>query len=220
MLDIFFSSPTVVYCEKAANGFVKRPWYLISNLAFLVSGLMIMRKGKFDYLSRLFGGSVILIGLFSSVYDTTFTRWSQLVDLSGMILFVSLLIWLTALSTFNTTKLRVAAGLTSAYLISLSAMLYFGSVSGNIIFAAYVIVLIALGLMAARRGLHKNYQPFIIATGLLAVGFGFWLTDISQVLCFRIGLLNGRAIFHYLVAIAVYYVYTFYASQSDVLGIK
>lgn len=220
MLSLFTSKPTIDYCERAVDSFIKRPWYLISNLAFFISGFLIMRRGKYDFLSKLFGGSVILIGIFSAVYDTTFTRFSQLIDLSGMILFISLLIFLTVAGLYQNSKRNTLISLVVLYFVSLSTMIYFGSVSGNIIFAGYVIALIVLEVIAGKRRIHSGYQPFIVACGLLAVGFGFWLTDISHTLCFRLGLLNGRAVFHYLVAIAVYYVYVFYASQKDVLGIK
>ena len=220
MDNVFLGKPTVEFCEKAGSGFVKRPWYLISNLAFFVSGILILRKGKYDYLSQLFGGVVIFIGLFSSVYDITFTRWSQLIDLSGMILFISLLIYLTLLSITRLTKAWALFILLAVYVLSFASMLYFGSISGNIIFGLYVMFLICTEIVAYRIKAHTQYKPFLQSLLLFAIAFAYWLTDISQTICFRFGLLNGRSVLHFLSAISMYLLYTFYASQKAVLRIK
>jgi hypothetical protein len=220
MTNLLAGNPTVTYCEKAAAGIIKRPWYLISNLAFLISGIMIMKKGGFDRLSKLFGFLAIAVGIFSGIYDATFTRTAQLADLSMMIIFVTVLIYLTMSDLYKLPKkpfIKMLAGIIG---ISIALMIMFGGVSGDIIFGVYVIALIGLEGIARHKEVHANYKPFGIAVALLTLGFGFWFLDISRIYCISFGMLNGRAIFHYLTAISIYYVYSFYASQKQAHALK
>lgn len=89
----FFSEPTIEYCEKPLQTIIKRPYYAISNLAFLFTGIYILYKGKKSKLSQIFGFTAITIGLLSFLYDASYLYISQLLDLSGMFLFVNILIY-------------------------------------------------------------------------------------------------------------------------------
>ena len=91
-MDFLLQVPTVHYCEMALNAIIARPWYALSNIAFLIVGSVILRQGGQH--SKAFGGLALLIGTLSFVYDSTFTYLSQLFDLSGMLLLIGYLLYL------------------------------------------------------------------------------------------------------------------------------
>jgi hypothetical protein len=208
------AAPTVSYCEKAGLGLIKRPWFLVSNLAFFVSGYLILQKGHSDATSRLFGLAIIMVGVLSSVYDITFTRWSQLLDLSGMVILASVILFINLTKIFSGQARLVWTFLVLLFGASFASMVTLGAYSGNVIFGLYVILICFTEFWLYRAGRHKEYKNWLIGLTLLTVGFGFWLTDVTQIICFKIGLFNGRSIFHYLTATAIYFVYLFYASQD------
>ena len=49
----------------------------------------------------------------------------------------------------------------------------------------------------------------------LIVGVLFWLSDTTQLYCADIGLLNGRAIFHYTNAASIYLLFRFYTQHTS-----
>lgn len=76
-MDVLFQPPTVEYCEVVLNAIIARPWYALSNIAFLIAGSVMLHQGGQH--SKAFGGLALLVGTLSFVYDSTFTYLSQLV---------------------------------------------------------------------------------------------------------------------------------------------
>lgn len=203
--------PTVSYCEQAGQGLIKRPWSALSNLAFIGAGLAILLHGKGSRLSRLFGSVALLVGVLSTFYDITYTYGSQLLDLSGMLVFVGLLLYLnvSALgSRRHTAKLIILS-----IILSVSLIILLQSYAGDVIFGIYVLAVVATEAMLIRQKKHHNSRLWLIAFSIFILGFGFWLMDSSRLYCMNMGLLNGRAIFHYCGATAIYLLYRFYDNQ-------
>lgn len=63
-IKYWLQRPTVEYCEKAGNGFIKRPFYAIGNLVYLAVGLLILKKGNGSKISKLFGYMSLFIGIY------------------------------------------------------------------------------------------------------------------------------------------------------------
>ena len=72
MFKLLFSEPTINYCESAISGLIKRPYYALSNLAFFIVAIFIIKDGKGSKLSKAFGYIIILVGLLSFLYDSSF----------------------------------------------------------------------------------------------------------------------------------------------------
>jgi hypothetical protein len=202
--------PTIEYCEKPIQGLIKRPYYAVSNLAFLLSGFLILSKGKMNRLSKIFGFTAITIGLLSFFYDASYLYFSQLLDLTGMLLFVNILLYLNLDKLFKSSKYLILMQVIS-YLASISAIIYFQGFAGNVVFGIYVLSVIVTEYLLCKQKLHQNYGYWVLAIVLFVVGFAIWLLDASKLFCFTFGLLNGRAVFHYLNAFSIYYLYKFYA---------
>lgn len=206
------AQPTVTYCEQSGQGLIKRPWSALSNLAFVGVGLAILLRGKGSHLSKLFGGTALLVGLLSTFYDITYTYGSQLLDLSGMLIFVGLLLYLN-ISSLGLRR-HIAKVIVISIVLSVGLIILFQGYAGDIIFGLYVLAVVATEVMLIHQKKHRNTRLWFIALSIFALGFGFWLTDSSRLYCLNLGLLNGRAIFHYCGATAIYLLYRYYVSQT------
>lgn len=215
-LDVksLLSAPTVNYCEPILNGIIKRPWAALSNVAFFISGILILIKGKGSRLSKLFGVVAILVGVCSSVYDITYFYGAQLLDLSAMLVFVSLLLYLN-LQTLSLSNRWLTFGLTAAFIASVGLIVSQQGYSGDIIFGLYVLAVIITELALIKRRLHINFRQWVLALALFILGFAAWIPDNKQLICFDIGLFNGRAVFHYLCASTIYLLYRYYEGQPE-----
>lgn len=207
------SSPTIEYCEKPIQGLIKRPYYALSNLAFLFSGLLILYKGKMNRLAKIFGFTAITIGILSFFYDASYLYISQLFDLAGMLLFVNILIFLNIKSLRKTFNNLIWFQIL-AFTASMAVIIIIRGFTGNVVFGSYVLAVVISEYLLYRNKTHLNHKYWILAFGLFVLGFAIWLLDESKTLCFSFGLLNGRAVFHYLNAISIYYLYIFYDLNS------
>lgn len=203
-------SPTVSYCETAGSGIIRRPWYALSNLAFIIAAYAIYTTER-SPLARQFALVTLAVGVLSFIYDASYTYISQLLDLSGMLLFINLLIFLNLKMLFPNRKiLPWLIGLVS---IAIITIVYFGAYAGNIIFGLYVIGVVITEITLLRTNRHRGAQHWIFTLIIFAIGFAIWLLDATKTTCFDFGLINGRAIFHYASAFVMYRMFTFYRQQ-------
>lgn len=204
------SDPTVTYCEAATGHLINRPWYAISNLAFFVAALMIYRAEKTP-LARLFAGLALLVGLLSLTYDVTYVYLAQLCDLVGMLIFVTVLLILNIQRLLPGRKFIVLVfGLG---ILSVGLIVAFGGYAGNIIFGLYVLAVVVSEGILLRIGRHRHIRYWAVTFGVFVLGFGLWVLDTSRTVCFDFGLLNGRAIFHYVAAWVMWRMFMFYRRQ-------
>lgn len=213
MLKSLFSEPTIQYCEVAIKGFIKRPYYAFSNLAFLFVGIMILLKGKGSVLSRAFGFMAILVGLLSFAYDSSYLYITQLFDLAGMLLLISFLLYLN-LSVLYKNKISVITIQVMAILLGLISIIVFQGYSGDVVFGIFVLVYVISEIYLLMVNKHKNYMMWILLFAVFLFGFTFWVLDASKIYCASFGLLNGRAVFHFLNAVVIYYLYSYYRLQE------
>ena len=209
-----FGPPTIEYCEKPVQGLIKRPYYAVSNLAFLFAGFLILYKGRMNNLSKIFGFTAIAIGLLSFYYDASYLYISQLFDLTGMFLFVNILLYLNLKKLFKDLKYIVLYQII-IYILSMTAIVIFQGFTGNLAFGLYVLGIIVTEYLLYKRNLHSYHKYWALSVIIFILGFSIWLLDSTKTMCFSFGLLNGRAIFHYLNAISIYYLYVFYELNTS-----
>ncbi len=208
-MEYFLSSPTIQYCEAASAALIARPWYALSNLAFIIAGILILRKG--GRLSRLFGALSLVIGALSFFYDATYTYLAQLFDLSGMLMLIGLLLYLN-LSLVVKSRKRLLIGIVTSLVVALTAIIFLKGFAGNIIFGVLVLAYVASELHLLKIKRHSSDRA-LFAFGIFVFGALFWLSDASHFYCLDFGLLNGRSIFHYTNAITIVLLYSFYLKQ-------
>lgn len=214
------SEPSVRFCEPVLGGLIKRPYYALSNLGFIFVGLFILHKDRNTFLGVSFGYIALLVGTLSLIYDATYTRLTQLFDISGMLIFVGLLLFLSLNALTEITLRRYLSISVPGFVVAMTLIYLIAGQSGNIIFGSIALLVVFLEFLNFKKKVHINYKYFLIALLLLIIGFAAWIPDTTRILCFKVGFLNGRAIFHYLNALGIYYLYFFYSSQKQALKIK
>lgn len=205
--------PTITYCEAASDALIKRPWYAISNLAFFIVAFLIWRRDR-TTLGKQFALTTLLIGVLSFVYDSTYTYIAQLADLTGMLLFATLLL---SLNARRLGAVRYKLWLACCMIVALVMIILLGHYAGNIIFGTYIVAVLITELMIRRGQPNTSSKYWALAMSVFLLGFAAWLLDSSHTICFDIGLLNGRAIFHYTSATTMYLLYKHYAATNSSL---
>lgn len=203
--------PTIEFCEKAGSGIIKRPFYALSNFSFLIVGFIILSK-KTRY-SKAFGYTAIIVGLLSFGYDASYTYLSQLLDLLGMLLFVSLLIHISAKRFFFVGIAKLLTIQTLTVIAGLFCILYFKSFAGEFVFAAFIITEIILEFLLWQAGKTTSIKIWLISLGIFLLSFAIWLPDATRLWCDPNNIVNGRSIFHILNAITIYLLYRYYELQ-------
>ena len=198
-------TPTIEYCEKAVDGLIARPGYFISNIPYILLGIFLLTKK--DKLAKIFGSISILIGVFSGIYDASFKFNAQILDLLAMFTLINFLF------IFNLYKLKVIDQNLSIILavifqiVYFVGILYFEGSSGRILFGIFVLFVIGSEYLIHKRKLIESHIYFLIALATFLIGFLIWTFDASQTICSPIEWLNGRAIYHYITTVTIYYIY-------------
>lgn len=204
--------PTVGFCEKAGTGLIKRPFYALSNLSYLLIGFLILsRQTRF---SKAFGYTSIFIGLLSFSYDASFAYLSQLLDLFGMLLFVNLLIYLSAKRYFRLSTKKIILMQTILVAIGMVCILVFKSFSGEFVFGFFIIIVIILEFLLWRKGKAINIRLWLAGLAVFLAGFIVWIPDAAGWLCDPNNIINGRSLFHIFTAVTIYLLYRYYELQE------
>ncbi len=205
--------PTIEFCEQAGAGLIKRPFYALSNIAYIFVGFLILsKKTRF---SKIFGLTALFIGLASFLYDASYTYISQLVDLLGMLIFINVLIFLSARLYFTKVSKQILVILQAlAVVFGMLAIIYYKSFAGEFVFGTFIVVEILLQFLLYKEGRVKNSRLWMYGLGLFLFGFGIWLLDASHLLCDPTNILNGRSVFHLLTSGSIYYLYKYFEDQS------
>ena len=211
--NLYKTQPTVKFCEEISDFVIKRPFYALSNLGYLFVGLIILRDN--NKLSKSFGWTIIAVGLFSLIYDSTYSYLFQLLDLTGMLIFINLLLFINIKDIFPLKNRNIV--ITKVFLIIISVVLiyFIKGNSGNIIFGLFVLATLIAELYLYIRRRFGGYKFFWIGFGLFLIGFVIWIFDFQKIYCDPNNIVNGRGVFHILTAIAVYYLYKFYNLRSE-----
>lgn len=215
-MSIFTDAPTVEFCEKAGSGIIARPFYAISNLAYLVIPLLILRKSK-DVLAITFALTAELVGTLSFIYDSVPNRLTQLFDLSGMYAIVSTLLVIN-LTRYKKNKLVESIALVPIVtLVSIISTYYFKGISGNVIFGLLVLAYVFSEIYLKKENDLKLWLASFLT---FLAGFTIWLFDFKAWYCMPGNYLNGRGAFHLLTAVSVFILYRYYALNRVEFGIK
>lgn len=206
--NLFLSTPTVQYCEKPIGGIIERPYYALSNIGFIFIGVIILFRNKDNKLSKYFGWTAILVGILSLIYDSTYSYLFQLLDVFGMLTFITLLLFL------NISRIGVKFGSWIRWVLivfSITLTFVFKGQSGNIIFGTLILLTLAseFYLWSITKADHRFWLAGFI---LFLLGFGFWTTDVSKIFCDPTNIFNGRGLFHVFGALSIYFFYKFYSN--------
>lgn len=216
--------PTKCFCEAVDTaGPIRQRVNTSSSLSFIFSGFLIIalyqsRKwSKMSALSpscvALLACSSIIIGVGSAFFHASLTLVGQFFDVFGMYLLASLMLsyGLKRLWDWrNITMLNCYIVLTA----TLSILLIVVPETRRYLFALVIILSIIVEVLVRRS------KQFLIETIWWNIAFLFfvtgyivWILDNFKVVCAPNSLLQGHSIWHIFGAIAVVFLYRYYASE-------
>jgi Ceramidase len=218
----------VCFCEAARESFVRQPVNTLSNLAFILVGVLIVgtmtaksfRAEGPNLLSRVagyrltFGFGILAIGLCSIFYHSSLTALGQWFDWLGIYIFFAFIIFysFTRLLPLPHWLFAVAYGLT---VLGLSVYTYFRidwrlQIFGDLLWIALVLE----GLVRIIR------RPKMKSIYLIGALISLWVGRYAAVsmgegsLCVPTSWVQGHAIWHVLTALTTGLLYLYFSSET------
>lgn len=177
------------YCERNGVGLWAEPLNAISNLAFLLAAIWILRHlarddtpGRRPYDLYLLAALLALIGAGSLLWHTLARPWSEWADIIPILLFISvyLLAYLMRIA-------RMSAGMAVPGLVifqSLNAAVQFGLpphwLNGSMFYLPAFLVLLGFSVHTRYLGLPQA-RDFLTGTAVFGLSLG--LRSVDLVLC-------------------------------------
>lgn len=221
------------FCEAARDGFLVQPANSLSNLGFVVAGLMVAwRAGRVDQLGdvlpRLTGLPTayavvtVLLGPASAAMHATQSARGGDLDLLSMYLIASFaasyalmrLLRRPAIFFFQVFLLLVAACQLIGTYDGAVPVVHHG---GNLVFGLLLVAAMAMETVLWRRvtGTRTRLRWGGASVAVMLVAFTIW--NLAQgPWCDPHSLLQGHAAWHLLDAVAAYLLFRLYASERDV----
>jgi dihydroceramidase len=218
--------PDKCFCEAIRPGIIRQPANTWSSLAFVWVGLLVMFPATHpagnNPLTRektyrwIYGAALILIGMGSAFLHASLTFVGQFFDVSGMNLLASFVL------LYNLHRLRpFSAKIFLTAYVALNAILAWLLIEQaslrRWLFAG--VLLAGLILLLFKRSEKGRTETRWLLYGLMAqlTAFIIWTLDIKGILCAPHSLMQGHAIWHLLGAVAAFFLYRFYSSESFVI---
>jgi hypothetical protein len=177
-----------LYCERLGPGLLGEPVNALTNAAFFLAAAWIWRqaprpRGRVDPGIALLVGLVLAIGVGSTLFHTTASRWALVADVVPILLFQMVFLWL---------YLRRRMGLSHAPALVLEALFVAATLAsrswpqllnGSLAYGPSLLTLLLLGLR--ERGLRSpttlGGRNLLVAAAVFAVSLT--LRSVDQLVC-------------------------------------
>ena len=219
------------FCERAHDGAVAQPANTLSNLGFVVAGLLIARHAQRRHtdaahsrhvmstqVATVFACVVVLLGPGSAAMHATQSEWGGHLDMLSMYLVAS---FAAAWGWTRWTR-RGTTALVTAYVAAVAACELVGlwpdpvpvvHYAGNLAFGVLLLAAIVMETMLWRRGgTDRVFRHGVVALAAMLVAFTVWLLSTNG-WCDPTSLWQGHAAWHLLCAVAAYWLFRLYDSE-------
>lgn len=215
------------FCERAHDGLVKQPANTLSNLGFVVAGLLVAwhasRRDPAGHVmsprvATAFACVVVLLGPASAAMHATQSEWGGHLDMLSMYLvagFAAAWAWTRwtrrGVRTFATAYVGCVLGclLVGLWPHPVPVVNY----AGNLAFGTLLVAAVVLEVRLWRRGeTSTRFVHGVVALASMLVAFGIWLVSTNG-WCDPDSIWQGHAAWHLLCAVAAYWLYRLYASE-------
>lgn len=209
------------FCEAAA-GRVRQPVNTLSNLGFVVAGLLIARDAhRLPVVGTAYACLVVLLGPASMAMHATESSVGGWLDMLSMYLVASFAVAYAAMRRWRRGPGFMAA-VFAGCLVGCEVVEAIGGEipvvmhAGNLAFGALLLTALVLERRIARRdGATLDPRWILGAAGSLLVAFVVWNTakDASS-LCWPGSVYQGHGVWHLLCAVAAYCLFRYWASAG------
>lgn len=218
------------FCELDRGGLVRQPSNTLSNLGFVVAGLLVAgslgrerRRGSLPrpdnpmtgtrFYPGFYAATTALLGPGSMALHASLTWWGSVLDLVSMNLFIG---FVFAYAVVRWQDLGIGAFLATFAAVNaalLGVKLLHGHGSGA--FGAMAVASVGIEVRLRRTGRVSGDGRFLLAAAATFLGsFAVWLGSRNGgVLCDPASWLQGHAVWHLGCAVATVFIYLYMRSQ-------
>lgn len=211
--------PDDCFCETIGGGLVRQPANTWSSLGFLLVALWVAaRSGRRETTgrsaldraeTRLFVGSLVLVGLGSAFYHASLTFVGQVIDVSGMYLVAGFII-LHRLGP----RWRISPPWSVLGFVLVNALLMTVQVTAPSLRRVAFGLLLVSALIVEWRSSRAGRRWLVTGTSLMVGAFLIWVVDWQRLVCAPESLVQGHAIWHLLGALASACLYRSYQVEA------
>ena len=171
-----------LYCERAGSGLLAEPLNTVTNLFFLLAALrcahLARQAARFDAL--LLALILFAIGIGSGLFHTFATSWAQLLDVSPILIFQVVYLWLYVRRVAG-LGLTPAASLLVLFFVAIFISAQFPeTLNGSL---SYVPAAAALILIGAYHVNAQHADPTAILTASTIFLVSLTARTVDQLLC-------------------------------------
>ncbi|WP_051276138.1 ceramidase domain-containing protein [Marmoricola sp. URHB0036] len=213
------------FCEAARSGWLKQPANSLSNLGFVLAGVLVgwhagRPQGRLARpgLATSYAVVVVLLGPGSMAMHATQTTLGGHLDMTSMFLVASF----AAAYALMRAVGRDAGFFALVFAIALVACELVERIpgelpvvmhAGNLVFGALLVLTIVIEVRLRRDPPTGDGRWIVAAVGSIAVAFVVWnLSKNDAPLCDPHSLLQGHAVWHLLCAVSAYCLYRYWNS--------
>ena len=175
-----------IYCERVGPEYWAEPVNAITNIAFIISGLLIFRlilarraAVGADYVTWLFAALICIIGVGSWLFHTHAQRWALLADVIPIALFILGYTWYALRRFARASSWVCGAGVIAVLAIAMMVPRFTGFQGGSYV-AALIAMFVIGGYLNFVRA-HPGGGALLIAAVVFLVSLT--LRTIDEPLC-------------------------------------
>lgn len=224
------------FCEAARNGFIKQPVNTITNIAYVLVGLITAYQSSYNINTNynkfntkiiytfFYSNVLILLGFCSALLHATETFWGGYCDMLSMYLLAAFM-FAYALSRYKNLS---SLGFVIAYIVVL-IFCNFMQFYGNDIFPIkFFVGNLAFGLICGIGILFEiiNHYKFktqvkikyiYLSVATFAFAFTLWQFGRNDhCWCWKYSVFQWHGVWHLLCALATYFLYQYYISEDTI----
>ncbi len=207
-----YSPATGTFCEENLCSWIAQPSNTWSNLAFVIAGVFIIRANPGRPLLKLLGHSAWILGFGSAMFHASATFIFEVWDLLAMYMISGLMVsfngaryWRTAKPVYTVLPYIAMTALALALLITFRE-------SGIALFALQITAALTFEVLMHLRDDAVDFKYVGRFVGAFTLAFIIWNLDVHHIVCDPGNhILSGHAVWHLLNALAIWWIYKFYA---------
>jgi len=219
--------PDHCFCEAIRYGeWIRQPTNTFTNISFMLAGLYIAYLQYYkkqpqknhltnsNALTYTYAASVFLVGAGSFFYHASLTFLGQFFDVMGMYLTI------TFFSLYNFARMKKWSDgnfILPFVLVNilLGLALYYIPEIRRYLFGVAIVIFLIIATITQKKMQSQIESKYLKWTlGSFAVAFGIWILDIKKIVCIPQSLFQGHGVWHFLCAVASFFLYQYYASEK------
>jgi hypothetical protein len=223
--------PDHCFCEPVQSAIIRQPINTITNLAFILAGVLVIGIALYDWLlkpkerktnlmrshwiySIIYGTAAILVGIGSMIYHSTMSFFGQNLDIMGMYLVAIFM----ALYNFSRVQKLSTKKFLFWYLLTNLLCFTVATIEPELrrpLFIGMLAAILTSDALVRFRNLPRANTKYYLASILsLAIGCTTWILDIQNIGCNPTGIIQLHSVWHIGMGSAIFFLYLYYRSET------